>query len=95
MRIGLDRERLHVDRGVFPDLCIDETPESEGERAFEQALLRQMIVPQDRAADRLVLGDTILGGPKRNRHLNTLHPDRAVTRRKRQRCRYDDPMTLP
>ena len=39
MAVRRDRQRFHVDRGVFPDLRIDEAAKGEGEGAFEQALL--------------------------------------------------------
>ena len=51
MAVGLDRQRVHVDRRVLPDLGVDQPAEGEGEGAFQQALLRQMAVPMHGLGD--------------------------------------------
>ena len=38
--MGLQRQRLHIDVGIFPDLIVDEALEHEGEEAFERAPFR-------------------------------------------------------
>mgnify|MGYP007091949728 CR=1 FL=1 len=52
MAVGRDRQRLQVDRRIFPDLGIDQPPEREGEGAFEQPLAAQVAMAVDGGAHR-------------------------------------------
>ena len=47
----LDRQRLHVDDRILPDLGIDQSPEGQRESAVEQALLALAILTDDGGGD--------------------------------------------
>ena len=58
-----DRQRLHVDYRVFPDLGIDEAPEGEGEGALQQPFLAHRLMIDDGAIDDMTHWRGSSGGP--------------------------------
>ncbi|BDV38760.1 hypothetical protein DSM21852_20130 [Methylocystis bryophila] len=50
MIFGPDREGLHVDDGVLPDLGIDEPSKGQGEKALQGAGARESSISVDRGA---------------------------------------------
>jgi hypothetical protein len=56
MAIAIERQRLEIDLGVFPDLRVDQAAEQPLEQAFEEALPGQCSM----AAHRLFQADSVL-----------------------------------
>jgi hypothetical protein len=52
--VGRDRQRLHVDDGVLPNLGIDQPAKGKGESALQQTGMRQLIVLMDSHLDRAI-----------------------------------------